>query len=289
MKNDVLAALNREATAAIQVVADGAAEELDEGLKFVADARTELARIDGQIASLREVIAAERAKKVRELQNARAAVTAAQETVTGLQRSITNAKDRISLLKSEISRKYRWYAARPWYQKTWAWGVYAAYVAAKNAEIAANNVAIASLETAKWTAIGALEIAKRALALLQAGTENFPIEADPRMLLLIGAQENAKLVLNGAELILEGVRAAVGAAAEVGTFIVQTGLGGLLDVRSARFDASFEAARGGAVSLTLDLVFMGGVPRTVSLAFDIKNLNSIRSTAQSLATALVPI
>ncbi len=59
--------------------------------------------------------------------------------------------------------------------------------------------------------------------------------------------------------------------ADVGTFIAEAGLGGLLDVKSAMFEGSLQATSGGSVSLQLSVSFMQGQPQSLPLAFNFQS------------------
>ncbi len=308
-------------------------------------------KVDGlqrDMDAMRRTINAERARDVSRISSAKRDVTAAQNSVNSLQSEINSSHSRIKTLKGHISSKKRWYDRKPWYDKTWAWAEYGAYAAAKGAEISGLYAKIGSVEAAKHTAKGALEIAKQVLRGIEAAAKTFPIEADPRMVGLISAhgtakgvltvatkslrllekaikgfpidadvrvaglitakttaeqalkvpqetlrllektiknfpidadvriaglftaKETANAALELAKLSLEGLKETVGAAAEVGTFIAEAGLGGLLDVKEAGFEGSLSATNGGAVSLSATIVFMGN-ESTHTLSFNFHN------------------
>lgn len=113
-----------------------------------------------------------------------------------------------------------------------------------------------ALFTAKETANAALEIAKQSLKGLQALIKSFPIDADPRIVALFTAKETANASLQAAKLFLEGVKKGVGGLADVGEFIVEYGLGGLLDIRYAKFEGQLNIVKGGSVDLALELSVM---------------------------------
>ena len=87
-----------------------------------------------------------------------------------------------------------------------------------------------------------------------------------------------------AKFFLEGVKLSVGAAAQVGEYIVKFGLGGLIDIREARFEGSLSATHGGRVSLAVKLTFMDK-PQAFAFAF---NFNDPLSGAKDLAKKLLP-
>ena len=204
------------------------------------------------------------------------------------------------------------------------WGSVVADNTPRVAEISALGTKIGGLETAKGTAWGVLEAAKATLRAIEAGAKTFPIEADPRMAGLISARATAwgvlaaaKGVLRGIEqaaktfpidadpriaglftaygtatgslkaanVVLEGTKLAVGGLANIGQFIIDVGLGGLIDVKSASFSASLAAANSGRVALRIELVFMKKDRRQFSLDF---SFYDPLSGANSLAKLLLP-
>ncbi len=88
-----------------------------------------------------------------------------------------------------------------------------------------------------------LAITQDALGAIQRGIQHIPIEAAPRMVGLVTARNVATEALKLAHQALDKLKAAVGELAEVGAYISQHGLGALLGVRSASFEASLNAAR----------------------------------------------
>lgn len=172
-------------------------------------------------------------------------LTKGQNAINGLQEEINSAKARIYQLNCEIADKQRWYDNSPWWEKSWKWAELSAFAAPRYAEIGALYAKIGTLEAAKHVAFGALEVAKWAL---------------------------------------EGLKLTVGAAANVGTFITNFGLGGLIDIREARFEGTLNATAGGSVFLSVSLTFMNQ-PRDITLAF---NFTDPLSSAKQLANLLLP-
>jgi hypothetical protein len=295
---------------------NAAQREVDRAQKSVDD-------LDRQVDDMRRTVQNERNRDQKNLRDAQAAVQDAQNKVNSLQRQIDDANARIKQLKRDIDNKKKWYDKQPWYKQSYAWTELGAYTTAKGAEIAAQYTAIGSLETAKATANGVLELAKQTvrgieqasktfpidadprvaalltargtataalnlakgtLSTIQSGIKLIPIDADPRVAALITGRETATAALSLANQTLEGLKVSLGALAQVGDYIVKNGLGDLLDVRAASFEATLDAAQGGNVNLSADLVFMG-TPRSVRFDFNFQNP---LQGAQNLAQVLMP-
>jgi hypothetical protein len=287
-------------------------------------AQNEVNKLNHDIDNMKRTIAGERDRDTRRLRDAQAAVSNAQADVDKLQREIDSTKNRIAQLKREIEDKRRWVDSSPPLKKFSRGIEFSAFATAKGSEITALYAKIGGIETAKATANGALELAKQTLRGIEAGARTFPIDADPRMLGLYTARETAtaalelaKLTLRGIEegaktfpmdadprilglvaarktantgldaatLTLEVTKRSVGAMAEVSQFIVDAGLGGLLDVKSAHFEGSLQATQGGSVMMAIEVVFMKGQPQYLSLGF---NFMSPQQAALELAKKLLP-
>lgn len=360
LRNDLFGYLREEATRAIAAAADAATADLTAAQRDLDVAAADVRRIDGEIARVRGVVQAERARdqqryrdaqaalaaaeadvrrldqqiaaarrtvqaeRERDQRNLRAAeadVAAAQREVNSLQRQINDQKRWISTLNGQIAAKKRWYDRLSFWDKTWGWAAYSGYATAKGAEITTAYTKIGGLETAKGVATGALEAAKAVLRGLQAGASGVPVDADPRVAGLFAARETAvggvtaaRGVVGGlqhlaravpvdadprvaalfvardtalgglaaARASLDGAKAAVGGLADVGAFIADAGLGGLLDVRAASFEGWLSATSGGRVQLDVEVVFMGE-PHRLQLAIDLTDpLTGARRLADQL-------
>ena len=324
MRNDLLEYLRREASNAIKAAADEATRSLSDAQNAVASAQRNVDKLNTDINNMRQTIQRERDRDAQRMRDAQAAVASAQREVdklntdinnmrqtiqrerdrdsgrmrdaqgavqraqndvNSLQGEIDNTKRRIEQLKQDISNKERWFNQSKWYEKSYRWAELSAYATAKGSEIAGLYTYIGGVEASKATANGVLEGAKQVVRGLEKTIVNFPIDADVRIAGLFTARETATAALSVATQTLQGLKVSIGAIADVGQFIVKYSLGGLLDVKSARFEATLMAARGGSVSLALTLVFMQGQPQTLALAF---NFYDPLSGAKALAKQLLP-
>ncbi|HYY99117.1 MAG TPA: hypothetical protein VE642_11025, partial [Pyrinomonadaceae bacterium] len=323
LRNDLFAYLKDNASRAINDAASSATRQLSDAQAQVDKAQRDVDTLNRQIDDARRTVQQEREGDQQRLRDAQAAVQSAQDQVNSLQRQIDDANAKIKSLKRDIDKKKKWYKDLPWYKQSYGWTELGAYTTAKGAEITAQYTAIGGLETAKATASGALELAKQSLRGFEQASKTFPVDADPRVAGPIvalnaatGALNTAKATLGGirsgiklvpvdadprvsglivaretatgalkvANGTLEGLKVSIGAMAQVGDYIVKNGLGALLDVRAATFEASLSVAQGGRVALAADLVFMGS-PRSVQFSFDFND--PLRGT-QDLARLLMP-
>ena len=188
--------------ASINFPLDTIANAINAARAGVIKAQAEVARLQGVVDHNRRLVRADRARDAANLQKARNNVVNARNKVNGLQSSINAQYRRIGSLRSAIKAKHRWYKRQKWYNKTWAWGVYAGYAAAKNAQIGAAYAAIVGLEVAKTAAKTALTVAEGALYITEQGLDITPIDLDPRVAGPLAAKGIALAALKAAELAL---------------------------------------------------------------------------------------
>lgn len=273
----------------------------------LAEAQRTVAALDRQIEAARATVRRERERDAGRLRSAQRAVQSAQREVDGIQREINAAKAAIERMKGYIKAKKRWLDGKRWYEKSWAAPEYAAYAAAQGTAIGARYTEIGALETARAAAIGvlegakqtvrgmeiaareipidadprvaglfagrgaalgALEGAKQAVRGMELAARAYPIDGDPRVAAIVAARETAGLGLDAAHLALEAVESSVGAAAGAASFIVENGLGGVLDVRSASFRGALAGVSGGSANVSIELSYLGGAPETLAVQFD---------------------
>lgn len=139
-----------------------------------------------------------------------------------------------------------------------------------------------SLIAARDAATLALKTAQAILSAAQAAIATFPIDADPRVAGLLGALQIATAALQATNSALDGVKAGVAGTLAATEYVANYGLGGLVDIRAASFEASLDVAKGGSVYMSADLSYMGN-PQHVEFSF---NFNDPISSAKALAHKL---
>jgi uncharacterized membrane protein (Fun14 family) len=189
----------------INLPLDKITDTLSNAQYAVAIARDKVNEIQRLIDTEIETVIARRAEHAEKLQIAQDSLTTAQNKVAQIQSAVNYQYSLISKYRKHITSKYNWYKSQPWYNKTWAWGVYTSYKAYKLTQISAAYAQIGVLNTAKLAATGVLEVAKYALELLETATENFPVELDAKVVALVVSKETANLVLLSAEEVLKRI------------------------------------------------------------------------------------
>lgn len=81
--------------------------------------------------------------------------------------------------------------------------------------------------------------------------------------------------VNVAQRVLDGIEAAYAAGLKAAEFIAKLGLNGLISIREISFDASLDAASGGAFSGSVRAVFVGAAEVTISFNINLYDITSM--------------
>ena len=179
--------------------------------RAVSSAQSKVNGLNRQINSTRATINRERQRDVTRLRNAQRDVSNAQNKVNGLRGEIRSSNARINTLKGHIRSKKRWLDNSPWFRKADRGIEYAAYAAAKNAEIGVIYAKIGGIETAIFGANQALNVAKGVVRQIERAARSFPVDADPRIVGLFTARTTANAALEVAKQTLRGIRSGINA------------------------------------------------------------------------------
>lgn len=289
MQNDLFQYLREKASQFIKETADLAISKLQNAIDAVNRAQTEVDRLIGTINNTRNLITKEREIAQQNLTKAQQEVDKAQNEVNrllGIIRYKESERDRLSS-QQNCSTIYTWVPTPTW-RYPFA-GYWRAHRICMPDPIALARAAGIQLEiTALYVSYGiattVLAVAKTALALARGVIILTPIDLDPRMVALNGAYLTATAALTVAREFLSTTQKVVGAAATIGNYIVNCGLGGLLDIRAAKFEANLSQAAGGYISMEMELVLMGEL-QILELDF---NLKDPLANARTLARKLLP-
>ncbi|MBB2893766.1 hypothetical protein [Flexivirga oryzae] len=289
----------------------------------LAQAQQALGAVDAQIATTRAQIQAERDAAAAKLRDLQQKLASAQAAVSALNGQISGQQAQIDRLNGEIDWWKNWYDNLAWYDKAWGWTKLGAEVGWRGAQIADFEVTLQGLRGSLAAAAGVLQTAQQAVNTALAAQANYPIDQDPRILTLAGAEAAARTALQGAQsalsaaqqatsalisaasqavdafqqqlgtanLALEAANAAlaqlngaIGAVAAVSAYIAAHGIDSLVDVRSASFTGTLDATSGGSVTLDADVVFQGNAEQ-LHLSYDFHDL---AAGAQAMAKAVLP-
>lgn len=271
MQTDLHQFLKSEASRVIQQQASAAIADIQAAQRKVDAAQIQVNSLNQEIERQRAIIRQERASSEQSIRDAQAKVDAAQRDVDSLNAQINDRNRRINELKNAKVCKNVPLVGRVCVPDPTA--------AAKITQL---GIEIGGLEAARLTATGVLKAAQGTLEVARRGAVSTPIDLDPRVSGLFAARETATAALTTAQFTLQTTQKAVGALAQVGTFITQNGLDALLFVNSASFSADLNSAAGGQVAMTLQLTYMRN-PVNLTLNFNFNDpIGSARALAQQL-------
>ena len=320
---DHLNALAAAAKADLQAKQADAQRQIAGAQAQVTAAQNSLSAIDAQITSTRASIQAQRDAAAKQIADAQAKVTAAQGPVNDLNSQIASLQAQINQLNSDIAWWNNWYNNSSKAQKAFRWAQLAAEVGWRGTKVAGLTTAMGTLQASVATANGVLAGARQTLQASQAAAVTYPIDQDPRIIALQGSRGAAQLafqaaqgalataqqttaagiaaarqtvttlaqragvangVLQATSNALAVVRQGVGDVASVAGYVAQHGLGALLDVRSASFDGTLNAATGGSVTLDAVVIFQG-TQQTLHVSY---NFHDLVAGAKAIAKAALP-
>ncbi len=144
----------------------------------IADARREIAKLDGEIVAMRKQVKVERRSTDRAFRNASAALRTAQADVRKIQKTIDYNRGLIRALHVE-------YRTCAFFRCMGILAEIAALEIVVNGEIVAKDAAVEVLKAAEW-------LVER----IRRGLDALPTDLDPRIIALITAREAATLALD---------------------------------------------------------------------------------------------
>jgi len=265
MKNDLFTFFNQHAANEIDKATKTNQQAFKDAQNTLTREQNEVKRLDGEIASMRSKVNAERNADCAKFNAAKKDVDNAQSKVNSIQKDIDAKKQKIKSLEKEIKDK--------------------PLKAVENgAKITKLGTEIAGLETAKGTANGVLKAYKATLSGMQGLCKTTPIDLDPRIAGLLTARHTAVGSLEAAKKIVEGVGVVSTGSLKATKWIVQNGNPmGVVNITSASFSGNLSQVNNGTVQLVVKGTFAGD-PLNTTLTFNFKDA---QKTVEAFARSLV--
>jgi hypothetical protein len=289
MQADLFGFIQDEIIAAATASADAATAEIAEAQESIRLAQTEVDLILKQIETERGVVRRRRAAATTVLNNAQTAVNNAQASVNSIN---TTIRYKESEKAREAAKRVTYYWSS-WVPTPTYWQPFKGYWRQHSgsypdprgvARAAQLQIELAGLYTSRGVKNTALAVANTALGIAKNAIDSTPIDAAPAIVILQTKYNIATTALTFARDALTTTSTAVSGAADLAESIAKNGMGQLVRVNSATFEASLSAASGGRVKLDLDVVF-NGAPYTYALDFD---FNDPVKMANELVKELLP-
>lgn len=239
MENDVLNFIDKETTKFIQNSTKGAVAKLTKAQKNLTKAQKEVNKLNRTIKKERGVISKKMAAKRKKYDVAKKNLTAAQKKVNKLNKDIKKLKKQKNALKKHQVVKRSGF-----------------------------NSKIIALESAKLTALGALETAK----LVMSGFKGMNMNPDlhPKIVSLKTSKATALGTLEAAKITLEGIKWTLGVTGNIASFAIEKGADLLINIKKVDFAGQLGKVSGGIVKLNTQLEWMGKSHK-MKLNFNLKN------------------
>jgi hypothetical protein len=274
MEQNFLADFTKEASEAIDQATEDTQNAITTAQNTITREQNKVQRLDGEIATQRKIVQAERDRDLarlkaaeNEVAKARADVERAKIKVNGAQNAIDNAHRKIAEIKKWIAdgdgfieEGYRTtvsvdnlaeQAAIITYQETLLFGA-------------------DGLNELKKGAEGVLWLAEKSVEGVHYIGDNVPLEADPRVGGLIASQKTAIGIMEGAKYVLEGGKLIGTGTLSAAKWIVENGNPlGVVNITYAHFETKLSAAHGGTVTLHVKGTLAGDpFDKNMTFSFD---------------------
>ena len=200
LKSDPAKWIQTSGKAAVKKAFDGLKPGLNKAVAGLTSAQKEVDTLNGNIASMRKTVKAERAKSTSSIKSAENEVNKLQRDINSLNSKISTNKRKIKSCRQNM--KVCWW--QPFKKKCKNVPNYPARGVCE----AGNTpwrTAIAGLETAKLGVIAAKATSQKTLEAIRKGITAIPIDADPRIVGLFSALHTAKIALEAAKQTVKGV------------------------------------------------------------------------------------
>jgi len=267
MHNDLLNTITRDASRAIDRATRQTRNDMDKAKQDISAEQAKVRRMDVDINRMRSVVRSERRRDCAKHDRAARDIQNEQRKVNSLRSQINSKNNRIRRIKAQV-RKNVLGIATP----------------AQSAELAKLSIEVAALETARFTANGALSAAKAAANAASYLCKKTPIDLDPRISSLIAAKETAIGSLEIAKTVVEGAKQIGIGTLQASKWIINNGgkALGVVNITDAKFEGCLSAASGGSVALEISGTF-ADKPIHGKIHFNLQNpALSIKAIADSL-------
>jgi len=225
MNNDILGFIDREVTKVIENSTGGAIKKLTGAQKTLSEKQRNVNALDKEINAARKEVRAKQQKSRVKYDTAKRALKKCEKKVNSLNRLIRKYKKELKgLKKTQVARK-TWLVSK-----------------------------IASLNTSKKSAVLALKGAQKVMDGLK--WVNQDPDKSAKVAAIITKKHTAVIALEAAKKSLEALKLTLGAVGKTGTFIMDKGTDGLVNIKKVDFAGRLGTVSGGAVKLNMDLEWM---------------------------------
>ncbi len=283
MKQDFIASFTKHASEEIDKATKKTQEDITYAQNKISTEQKKLNALNTSIANMRNKVKAERKRDLDNIRNARQAIVNEKRkhfnsivsNINSINRKVKAAHDGIARKKKEIAN-----ASFP------EDGVlalkYAPYFTQQAAIIATQETAKTAQQGYKEVANVALKAAEESVGLVHILGSKTPIDADPRIIALIGSKETANAAMEVGKGILEAAKHVGVGTLDAAKWIVENGPTSVVNITYAHFEGALSGAHGGTVNMHIKGTFAGN-PMDEKLSFNFKNpITEMEKFAKSL-------
>ena len=283
MEEDFMAYITKHASEEIDKATKKTQEDITTAQNKITNAQKEVNRLNGNIASMRNTVKAERKRDLDNIKNARqAVVNEKQNHFNAIENNINSINKKINAAHAGIARKKKEIANANILEKAGLSLLHAPYFTEQAAIISTQEIAKTAQQGYKEAANLALIAAEESVGLVHTLGSKTPIDADPRIVALIGSKETANGLMEAGKGILEGVKIVGVGTLGAAKWIVENGPTSVVNITYAHFEAKLSAADGGSIKVHFKGTFAGD---TLDEKFTINfksPLESVKDFAESL-------
>jgi hypothetical protein len=233
---------------------------------------------------MRNTVKAERKRDLDNIKNARqAVVNSKKQHFNDIMNNIKSIDTKVRKAHADIAKRKREVdnTSNP-FTKIKLGTQFAVFSGEKLAYIATQETAKRAQLIYKKPAELALKAAQESVALVHTLGSKTPIDADPRIVALIGSKETANAAMVAGKGILEGAKIVGVGTLGAAKWIVENGPTSVVNITYAHFEAKLNAAHGGAILVHMKGTF-AGKPMDERFTINFKDpLKSTKDFAQSL-------
>jgi hypothetical protein len=284
MKQDFMTYVTKHASEEIDKATKKTQEDLSYAQNKISNEQKKLNALNKNIVDMRNTVKAERKRDLENIRNAKQAIVNEKRkhfntivsNINSINRKVKAAHDGIARKKKEIAN-----ASFP--EDGYLAVKYTPYFTEQAAIIATQETAKVAQQGYKEVANAALIAAEESVGLVHTLGSKTPIDADPRIVALIGSKETANAAMEIGKGILEAAKQVGIGTLDAARWIVENGPTSVVNITYAHFEANLSAANNGSIKVHLKGTFAGN---PLDEKFTI-NFNSPLESAKSFAESLL--
>lgn len=283
MEQDFMSYATKHASEEIDKATKKTQEDITYAQNKINTEQKKLNALNVNIANMRNTVKAERKRDLDNIKNARqAVVNAEKQHFNDIVNNINSINKKISAAHAGIASKKKEIANASFGEDAILALKYTPYFTEQAAIISTQEIAKNTQLGYKEVAWAALTAAQESVGLVHTLGSKTPIDADPRILGLIGSKETANAAMEVGKGILEAAKIVGVGTLGAAKWIVENGPTSVVNITYAHFETQLSGAHGGSITVHFKGTFAGN-PLDEKFTINFKNpLDSVQDFAESL-------